>query len=45
MSIRSRFRRTEYKSIDIRHIVVCGSVDLEALSNFANELFHADHGS
>jgi hypothetical protein len=45
MQIRSRYRRTEYKSIDIRHLVVCGSVHLEALSNFSNELFHPDHGS
>jgi hypothetical protein len=24
--------------------VVCGFVDLEALSNFSEELFHQDHG-
>jgi Ion channel len=40
MQIRSRFRRIEYKSLDMRHIVVCGYVDLEALENFVDELFH-----
>lgn len=45
MQIRSRYRRTEYKSLDMRHVVVCGYVDLEALSNFADELFHQDHGT
>lgn len=27
MQIRSRYRRIEYKSVDVRHIVVTGSVD------------------
>jgi hypothetical protein len=45
IQIRSRYRRIEYKSVDVRHIVVTGSVDLEALSNFCTELFHADHGN
>lgn len=45
MSIRSRFRRTEYKSLDIQHIVICGSVDLDALENFCQELYHPDHGA
>lgn len=45
MQIRSRYRRTEYKSLDMRHVVVCGYVDLEALINFSEELFHQDHGT
>jgi hypothetical protein len=44
MSIRSRFRRTEYKSLDVQHIVICGSVDVGALTNFCQELYHPDHG-
>jgi Ion channel len=28
IQIRSRYRRIEYKSVDVRHIVVTGSVDL-----------------
>lgn len=45
MRIRSRYRRIEYKSIDVRHIVVTGSVQLPTLMNFCNELFHEDHGN
>jgi voltage-gated potassium channel Kch len=45
MRIRSRYRRIEYKSIDVRHIVVTGSVQLPTLTNFCNELFHEDHGT
>jgi hypothetical protein len=45
MSIRSRFRRIEYKSADVRHIVIAGSIDVQALSIFCTELFHEDHGS
>jgi len=45
MSIRSRYRRIEYKSIDVRHIVVTGSVGLQALTDFCDELFHVDHGN
>jgi hypothetical protein len=45
MQIRSRFRRIEYKSLDMRHVVVCGYVDLDALEIFVDELFHSDHGN
>lgn len=45
MSIRSRYRRNDYKSTDVRHILVTGSIDLQALKNFCDELFHQDHGN
>ena len=45
MQIRSRLRRIDYKSLDMRHVVVCGYVDLDALEIFVDELFHSDHGN
>lgn len=45
MQIRSRYRRIEYKTVDVRHLVVTGTIDLESLTNFCTELFHQDHGT
>ena len=44
MSIRSRFRRIEYKSLDVQHIAIFGSVGVDALTNICEELYHPDHG-
>lgn len=40
MNIRSRYRRNDYKAVDVRHILVTGSLGLQALRNFCDELFH-----
>jgi hypothetical protein len=45
MNMQSKYRRTTYKSVEIRHIVVTGYVGLQALKNFCEELFHPDHGN
>ena len=40
MSLQSRYRRTAYKSVEVRHILVTGYVGLQALRNFCEEIFH-----
>eukprot|EP00347_Sterkiella_histriomuscorum_P022282 403331035 len=45
MNLQSRYRRTAYKSVEVKHILVTGSLGLQALKNFCDELFHEDHGS
>lgn len=31
--------------MNIRHILVTGSLSLQSLKNFCDELFHQDHGA
>lgn len=40
MNLQSRYRRTAYKSVEVRHIMVTGYVGLQALKSFCDELFH-----
>ena len=41
----SVYSRENYKShSEIPHLIVCGSVSVEALVSFCEELFHVDHG-
>ena len=42
----SVYSRENYKSrSEIPHLIICGSVSVEALTSFCEELFHVDHGS
>ena len=42
----SVYSRENYKShSEIPHLIVCGSISVEALVSFCEELFHVDHGS
>mmetsp|Transcript_35561 Transcript_35561/g.34593 ORF Transcript_35561/g.34593 Transcript_35561/m.34593 type:complete len:466 (+) Transcript_35561:403-1800(+) len=45
MNMQSKYRRAPYKYSEVRHIIVTGYVDLQALRNFCDELFHEDHGT
>lgn len=45
MNMQSKYRRTTYKSVEVRHIVLTGYVGIQALKNFCDELFHEDHGT
>ena len=41
----SIYSRVTYKSYkEIPHIVVCGTISVEAITSFCDELFHPDHG-
>lgn len=45
MSMSSVYSREVYKSnIEIPHLVICGNVSVDSLTNFCQELFHVDHG-
>ena len=44
--MQSKYRRIDYKkSSDIEHVVITGSVGIQAIKNFCIELFHEDHAS
>ena len=44
ISMQSKYRRIEYKkSSDIEHVVITGSVGIQAIKNFCVELFHEDY--
>lgn len=45
MSTSSVYSREVYKSnVEIPHLVICGNVSVDSLTNFCQELFHVDHG-
>lgn len=44
--MQSKYRRLDYKkSSDIEHVVIAGSVGIQAIKNFCTELFHEDHAT
>lgn len=44
--MQSKYKRKEYKkSSDTEHVVVTGFIELQAIKNFCEELFHEDHDS
>jgi len=45
MTLYSRYRRLSFKSSDLHHIVVIGSITGQSMQNFCGELFHPDHGN
>lgn len=45
MRMQSKYKRIDYKSTEIRHVVVTGYISMQAIKNFCDELFHDDHGS
>ena len=46
MGMQSVYARDVYKwNPEVPHIIICGNVEVSALKNFCNELFHQDHGN
>ena len=44
--MQSKYKRKDYKkSSDTEHVVVTGFIELQAIKNFCEELFHEDHDS
>jgi hypothetical protein len=44
MEMQSRFRRLNFKSQEMRHLIVSGTIALQSLRSLSDELFHEDHG-
>lgn len=46
MNQKSQYERYSYKkNVEIKHVVITGHVQLQALETVTTELFHIDHGS
>ena len=44
--MQSKYRRKDYKkSSDMEHVLVTGFIEIQAIKNFCEELFHEDHDS
>lgn len=40
----SIYKKMEYNSAELKHVVVTGFINLQAIQNFCKEIFHVDHG-
>jgi len=40
----SVYKKIEYNSAELKHVVVTGHISIQAINNFCKEIFHADHG-
>ena len=40
----SVYKKIEYNSAELKHVVVTGYISMQAIQNFCKEIFHVDHG-
>jgi len=45
INIKSKYRTAVYPGSESQHVVITGYIDIEAIKNFCEELFHEEHNT